>query len=460
MLDDLMDIEFSSLLALDIVSVLTFLWMAFCAIRAFLGMAAGEKQSIFFPIIINFVFCGLPLLLDVAVGRPEYPDTMNGLNEPAKDHLTGFIYCLTVAFATTCFWYIGRNRDTRNRRSIASQISILKSIQFSGKQKMLFFGAFIILILPILAWITGPNPALYSTYGVGSGGPELSASFLLARDEFEHYSNILSPLTQLSIVGAVVMVAMQPQYNFKIILLVFPFLVASSWLNGKRNIPVMVVFVFLYIFWEKGWIRGKHFILSCFALMLSFILFSHFYQMQVRGLEKATSAEKYYTSSRMDLGRDHTIKMAIYAELHPERPILEYRCQSCIFYPTILIPRSFWPDKPVNYALYMSKAAIERNSLFGFEGWALTTSILDEAIANFSWLGILIGPLIVCLVCRIGDATNNSFISALTNLNATLFLAVDLSVFWPMFLLWLISVITLRLTKPQPRTIATEHFNS
>jgi hypothetical protein len=457
MLENLMDIELGELFGLDSLNVLTFLLLGFWAACALNRMAKGERNSIFFPIIVNFIFCGIPPLLDVVVGKPEYPPTVNGIYEPTRDNVTNAIYCLVVMFATAFFWYFGRSEKTVNLSEIDSEIdfeeSISKSVQPSIMQKFLGVLSFLILVMPIIAWLTSPNPGLYSTYGVGSGGMEFSASFMLSKEEYEHYNFVISPLTQLSLIGAVIIIALQAQFNPRVILFVSPFLLAAAWLNGKRNIPVMMAFVFIYIFWEKGWLRGKKFVISCFSVLLAFMLFSHFYQMNVRNLEQSTNSDEYYTSLRVDFGRDHTIKMAIHAELHPERPILQYRCQSCVFYPTLFIPRSAWPDKPVNYAIYVSQAAIEKASLFGFEGWVLTTSILDEAIANFSWLGVIIGPLIVCLVCRVGDACENSFMNALTNLNATLFLVVDLSIFWPLFLLWLIGVFTFWLTAPRQRAI-------
>jgi hypothetical protein len=455
MFEDLMDIELGvgGLFGLDSLNVLTFLLLGFWAACALTRMAKGERHSIFFPIIVNFVFCGIPPLLDVVVGKPDYPPSVNGIYEPTRDNATNVVYCLVVIFATAFFWYFGRGETTDHLSEIDFGESISESVQPSIMQRLLLALSFLILIMPIIAWLTSPNPGLYSTYGVGSGGLEFSASFLLSKEEYEHYNLIISPLTQLSIIGAVTIIALQAQFNPKVILLISPFLLAAAWLNGKRNIPVMMAFVFIYIFWEKGWLRGKKFVLSCFSLLLTFMLFSHFYQMNVRNLEDSTNSDEYYTSLRVDFGRDHTIKMAIYAELQPGRPILQYRCQSCVFYPTLFIPRSAWPDKPVNYAIYVSQAAIEKASLFGFEGWVLTTSILDEAIANFSWLGVIIGPLIVCLVCRLGDACENSFMNALTNLNATLFLVVDLSVFWPLFLLWLIGVFAFRLTAPRQRAV-------
>jgi hypothetical protein len=70
-------------------------------------------------------------------------------------------------------------------------------------------------------------------------------------------------------------------------------------------------------------------------------------------------------------------------------------------------------------------------------GWGITTSWLEEAIANFSWAGLLIGPLMLALLCRIGDGSNDSLTRLLTILVACLFLAVEFSAFATLVGIWL-----------------------
>jgi hypothetical protein len=142
----------------------------------------------------------------------------------------------------------------------------------------------------------------------------------------------------------------------------------------------------------------------------------------------------------MDYGRDDVIKLTIFAELHPEIiRILEYRGQSFLFYSVFYVPRDFWPQKPYPYAVYSTSAIAMFDSPRQL-GWGLTTSILEEAIANLSWAGMLAGPLVVSLVCRLGEACRNSMVSAFTALIACLFLSVHLNAFMVMFLLWVMTV--------------------
>ena len=66
----------------------------------------------------------------------------------------------------------------------------------------------------------------------------------------------------------------------------------------------------------------------------------------------------------------------------------------------------------------------------------MTTSWLDEAIANFSWLGMLLGPLVPGLVCAIGDRRRSSGARSLTLLVASLLLTVNLVAFMSIAVLW------------------------
>ena len=120
--------------------------------------------------------------------------------------------------------------------------------------------------------------------------------------------------------------------------------------------------------------------------------------------------------------------------------ILEYPGQSLLFNATMPVPRKLWPDKPLPYAQYVTAAALERKA--GIYPGGLTTSWLEEALANFYWLGLLLGPFLFVVVCRFGDSAQNTMVTVMTSLIAVLFLTVQLTaflslaVFWVFLTLW------------------------
>jgi hypothetical protein len=147
------------------------------------------------------------------------------------------------------------------------------------------------------------------------------------------------------------------------------------------------------------------------------------------------TTESATQSFRIDFGRDNGIRLAIFSELNPEYlQILEYRGQSVLFNLTFFVPRSVWPDKPWPYSVYSTAAVF--NLRPDYLGWGVTTSWLEEAIANFSWLGFLLGPLLITLVARIGDSTGEPVVSFLTKLVVSLLLTVQLAAWIYLALLW------------------------
>ena len=155
-----------------------------------------------------------------------------------------------------------------------------------------------------------------------------------------------------------------------------------------------------------------------------------------------------YNNFRIDLGRDDVIKLAIYAELNPNRvQILDYSGQSLWFNCVCFIPRSLYPDKPWPYAVYVTSAHLMHTRARPL-GWTMTTSWLDESIANLSWAGMAIGPALFPIICRLGDRSSSRLTQILTILVGSLFLVVQLIAFLPLFALWIVSLIMANRTSP------------
>lgn len=164
---------------------------------------------------------------------------------------------------------------------------------------------------------------------------------------------------------------------------------------------------------------------------------------------RSRQASTFYVNSRIDYGRDSVIKQAIFAELNPDRlRILEYRGQSLVFYSLFFVPRSLWPGKPYPYAVYVT-AAMMRAPLRDYR-WGVTTSILDEAIANFGWAGLVIGPMIPARICAVGDRRRSPFVAILTVTIASLLLVLHATAFIPLILLWILLVWRTKAVKAPP----------
>jgi hypothetical protein len=193
--------------------------------------------------------------------------------------------------------------------------------------------------------------------------------------------------------------------------------------------------------WERRIFTGWKLAAVSGLSLIGFAGFSYSYQAGVRSSD-LLSAAKQYDNFRIDYGRDHGIKYAIYCELHPEHPsILDYRGQSLLYLVTILVPRQLWIDKPWPYAVYSTAAGqgVPAQDL----GWCITASWLEEATANFGLFGLLLGPMVLAIMCRVGDGSGYVVTRLLTILLGCLMLAMS-SAFPIVKIAWLVAVIQAR----------------
>lgn len=406
--------------------LLTALWLGAWALRAVLGVARGERQPILVVLGVHFLFCGLPLLLDQLIGRPLYIYTP-GFFIATRDPLTAVIYCLYVSVVPLLWWWLGRGRSAAPMDDAPAARALIRL-------RLLFMA---MITSPLLALILAPAPWLYLSYGAAaseqfnSGARSLTVIF----EDPARYKDVIFTASFLCLVGTAGLLASYPRIAIAQLYALAPWWLLAIWLNGKRYIVAMFLFVVGYMLWDRGHLRGGRLAAALSGALLLMTIYSFGYQLAFRGANLQDN-DRRYENARMDYGRDDQIKLAIYAELHPERMrILEYRGQSLLFYLCFPVPRVLWPEKPFPYAVYSTSTTLMFSAPRQI-GWGLTTTVLEEAIANASWAGMLLGPLLVALVCRLGEACRNSMVSALTALIACLFLAVHLNAFMVLFILW------------------------
>jgi hypothetical protein len=291
----------------------------------------------------------------------------------------------------------------------------------------------------VLVWFA-PDPWLYAKYGavaLAELTPEQAA--------FHQY---LGGACLLSILAAAGWILGRPSLGPLAFYAVAPWVVLSLWVFGKRSIVAMTLLFGLYVLWRRGVLRrGALFVVGVAAILLMAWI-STTYQSEVRGQHSQEGA-LYYDGVRLDYGRDASIKLALHHELHERtRPVLEFRGQSLLFYATIAVPRELWPEKPWPYTVYLTAAALESRKK-DYLGWALTTSWLDEAVANFSWAGLLLGPLLLAWVCRFGDGSGSALVETLTVVVGALMMSVQLAAFSVVAIAWLVGGLWARIRRRQ-----------
>lgn len=395
-----------------IVNMITLTWLAGFTIRCLLDLGARQRKSSSFVSALFCVLYGIPIGLDVFAGIPEYALTP-GLRAGANDEFTCLVYNCFVALVPLMLWY-GSPRKIQSHSGFAAL-----------ETNHLRFLLCMLLIGPLLVVPFAPRPDMYLQYGSIIQESTKSASY-----EFHGFLAVACLLSMLS--GAALLLV-----NHKLgrtFLLVIPFNLIAIWMQGKRSSVALFFILLWFVAWARGLLRSR----MVWAMVpMSALIFSGYIAWYQNTFRPNAVQDSFvtYENSRIDYGRDHHLKAAIFCELSGnEQSILEYRGQSFLFSIAMFIPRTEWPEKPLPYAIYMTGYALQ--SFSPDRGWGLTTSILDEAVANFGWLGFAFGPAILLAICRVCDRSQDLIVKVLGILIACLFLCVEFVAFAPIFLVW------------------------
>ena len=418
---------------LKILSGLTFLWLATTAWWAFRRIRSRTNTSVDVLLLALFFFFGVPLAIDLVVAPPQYLE-QPGFFRASQDPATRIVSWLYVALCAAA-WWLGRGRAAA-RGGVAPASPTVPPRFVQSVRRLAVVTAF----LPVAFLLLTPEPELYVTYG-------MSATEVVP-DTISDWHNALATFTVLSVLGVVVHLSLVPRLRVHHLVLGLPLVFFDCWINGKRAIVAIALVTLGYVFWSRGYLRGRRLWVGAAAGLVLLFGFSVQYQTQVRFMDspfRTGGARELYDNLRIDFFRDSRVEMAVYATLNPDlMAIVEYPGQTLLYDALFFVPRSVWADKPWPYAVYFTSAMLNifpPRSL----GWGMTTSWLDEMVANFGLWGMLAAPLSLLGLCRLGDSFRWPTLSLLTSLVVVLFLALQLSAFLGVFLLWVCLAASVRL---------------
>jgi hypothetical protein len=418
---------------LSVINILTFLWLVFFALRSLGAMSRGDRRSIHFPIMVLCLFCGLPLLLDELIGQPEYL-VFPGFYWATRDIITNYIYCAYMALVPVFWLFLSRISNynfTAFLPSITANTYQPAPIRKLGSYSKLILS--LLLISPLIAVAVSPNPLLYLDFSTVMRA-QVSDIFLVGHKNVALFANFSTMAAAVFIATAKPRIFGTIPY-ISVLLMPIAFIIVSVWLQGKRSLVAMATVFLILAFHYRGVLRGKKLFIAIGIALVVTLTYSFFFQIYSDRISRTM-----YENFRVDYGRDDVIKMTIYSEMNPQSiQILEHRGQSMLFYATFFIPRGIWSEKPMPYAQYFT------SGIFGtkprFWGWSMTTSWLEEAIANFGMAGFIFGPLIIWIVCYVGDSRQSVIIQLITPLFASLLIVVQAIAFMPIIALWLLLLI-------------------
>lgn len=408
-------------------NMLTFLWLFLLGWFAVRRIARQESPSIDYALLVHFSLCGFPLLLDDLIGIPNYTSAP-GFVMAAEDKTTAIIYCLYVAWVPLVWLKVGRPSRSHPEGGAGSTANPLQKYLAWHIPPFLRLALVVIMVSPLIMILFLPDRSLYWVFS--------STLRYFQSDTYMRGHVWVTRICYFSVVAACWLLLDSHPWkqgrwpNLLTSLFVSPWLICTVWLHGKRNVVAILCLLLLFVFYFRGLMRGKRAYVLVGAGLTGLLCYSFFFQVYT-GRVSTT----YYENFRIDYGRDAVIKMAIFAELHPDEiRILEYRGQSLLYYLLCWVPRDKLANKPMPYAQYVTSAKHLSEPRF-WEG-GMTTSWLEESIANFGWGGLLIGPMGVALFFRIGDSCRDGLLRLLTPLLGCLLLAVHMIAVFPLFVLW------------------------
>ena len=426
---------------LTLLHSLTFLWLLACAWHAFHRLKQHRLDSINAVVIVHFILCGIPIALDVLAGKPSFTEEP-GLGDAAEDIPTAVAFCLFVSFCPIIWLWAGKSAGRAAPKIYVEYSHVVR--------RPIYVVCWLLATLPVLLVLASPERDEYLIYGSPVRGT-------LAQDPSD-WHNFVAMSAMVGVLAIAVLLSVKRTVRTQDWLAAGVLTLFDCWINGKRAIVAVAIIALGYTFWSKGLLVGRQLKLALTGGVLFLVAFSFFYQSKVRFAEtpfQVGTTGSVYENFRGVFFRDDRIKMTLYAEIHPERMrILEYRGQSVVFNLLFFVPRSIWPEKPWPYSVYFTSAMLNiypPRSL----NWGMTTSWLEEAVANFGWLGILIGPLSIACLCRLGDSYRWPALTIVTVLVAVLLMSVQLSAFMAIFLFWL-ALLLLPLLTPRHGSLGTQ----
>lgn len=334
-------------------------------------------------VLVFYVFNCFPVLLDYIFGIPNYNSWYFRLEEAMNDTNVALIYDIYMLIVLM-FFYFYKILNKRSQEEKKEESIIKKSHRN------------ILILLCLL-------PHIYILI-TGNLTNFLGYESLNSRNIGEISIELINLFNQISIIAFsyLYFCAQNVKCN-KLILILYT--LSIWWIDGKRYIVLttLIIYVFLYIKSGKMKFDYKRFIKYA---VIGISLFSIFYiiysQDKMKRVYTTSDSEmSFYADFRLNFGRDDVVKFVIKEEFIDKKPILEYRGQSILYDFVMFVPRSLFLNKPYPHYRYLS-AAIYDTNIFDIPS-GITPSIFEMGIANFSYLGIILTPLIMLGICKLAD---------------------------------------------------------
>ena len=351
-------------------------------IDSIIGIIKRKNTVMAYCVLVFYVFNCFPILLDYILGIPNYNSWYFRLEEAMKDTNVALIYDIYMIIVLAFFYFYKKlNKNHQDKKQ--EEIKIEKS-----HRNLLI----LLCLLPhIYILITGNLTNFLEYKSINN------------RNIGETSIELINLFNQISIIAfSYLYFCVQNVKCNKLILILYT--LSIWWIDGKRYIVLttLLIYVFLYIKSNKTKFNYRKFIkYGVIGIVLFSIFYTIYSQNKMKRVYINNNEMTFYADFRLNFGRDDVTKFVIKREFIDNKPILEYRGQGALYNIAMLVPRSLFPNKPYPHYRYLS-AAIYNTSILNIPS-GMTPSIFEMGIANFSYFGIILSPLIVVLICKMAD---------------------------------------------------------
>ncbi len=238
--------------------------------------------------------------------------------------------------------------------------------------------------------------------------------------------------------------------------MVLPIGFMDFWINGKRNIIALLLIQFAFVIGRNLSVDRRslrRYVAIGTLLLLVLVALSSWFQNQYRATVVANSSGE---SFKIDFGRTDVVHLAVAGQLgYAPRP-LSYPGQSLVLYVDAVAARVMGGQKDVTYPDRVTSIAKSR-PIESTPGSIITTSIVSEAIDNFGWFGIFIGPVVLVLLIRWSARVRDPILGLLIALLATLLIVTEILAAVPLIAFVVVRAVWIRRTTHRPRPESRKH---
>lgn len=353
-----------------------------CWVSASRILSVRSRTLADYAILVIWVFNCLPVLLDLAVGPPQY-------------HL--YPWLLRLAAATQSD-YVGVVYDAYNLLVIGVLGVYARRAQVRATAQASVYASTGLLRSPVLA-VAASLPFLLVLV---SGNAGAFAEYVsLGR-------RISGPMYEA--IGASVLIALYAAVCWYFArgrgtlgkLTALAYCAGIAWIDGKRYILAVIALVALYMYMNSD--HAKPFRFSTRMLVVVAVgLFGAFYVLYALEFKSvAAGLDGLYLALRIDFGRDDVIKYVLHQELIDGAPMIPYRGATVLSAILLFVPRSLWPTKPYPHYRYLTASMLGTGVLSIPAG--MTPSLFEMSVANFGTpLGVILTCVVLVGLCWLGD---------------------------------------------------------